>query len=161
MKAWFSALSERERHLVLIVATLITTLLLFFYGWKPLQRYKLSLENDLAATIEDRSYLDQARQQVAVLEAMEEAKPRDLNTSVQLLSAPLLRRFRLDAGGVLVRSEAKSKDALSLKLEGAQFDQLIRFLSAMENEHGIYVETMALIPSETPGLTGAQLTLKR
>ncbi|HPQ95233.1 MAG: type II secretion system protein M [Thiothrix sp.] len=161
MKAWFLALSERERHLVLIVVVLLTALLLFFYGWKPLQRYKLRLENDLAATLEDRSYLDQARQQAARLEAMEEARPRDTNTSVQLLSAPLLRRFKLDAPGVLVRSEAKSRDVLSLKLEGAQFDQLVRFLGAMENEHGIYVETMALIPSDTPGLTGVQLTLKR
>ncbi|MGB0845541.1 MAG: type II secretion system protein GspM [Thiolinea sp.] len=162
MKAWFTALSERERNLVLIGGFLLLAIIVFFYGWKPLQRYKADLERDISATLEDREFIRDAERQVKELEVAKKSKRVvDTTTSVQILANPLLQRYQLNKPGVLVRSEAKSKDAVSLKLENAAFDPLIRFIGDMERQHNIKVSSMALIPTKTIGLTGVDLTLER
>ena len=162
MKAWFLGLSERERTLLLIIIFFFLGLLLYFYGWKALQRYQVELARDIKLTIEDREFIRQAEIQRAALKMEQEGQVEyDTTTSVQVLANPLLRRYQLDAANVLVRSEAKSKDAVSLKLENANFDALIGFIGEMEKAYNIKVSSMALLPTETTGLTGAQLTLER
>lgn len=163
MKAWFAALSERERTLVLLSGFALIVLLAYFYGWKPLMRYQAELERDIQLTIEDREFIKQAQQQVQFLEqAKQNEKTVDTSTSVQLLANPLLRRFKLDnKNNVGLRSEAKSKDIVSLRMDKAPFDALINFIGAMEQQHNIKVSSMALVPGDTPGLTGAQVTLER
>lgn len=163
MKAWFRALSERERNLVVLSGLLLFTLLAYFYGWKPLVRYQAELQRDIKLTIEDRQFLEQAQGQVQFLEqAKQNEKVVDNSTSVQLLANPLLKRFKLDnANNVGLRSEAKSKDVVSLRMENAPFDALINFIGAMEQQHNVKVSSMALIPTETAGVTGAQVTLER
>ncbi len=162
MKAWFMALSERERNLVLIGSFALLVLLLYFYGWKPLQRYKADLARDINATLEDRSFIREAQQQVTALQQAKQSKRViDTTTSVQILANPLLQRYQLNQQGVLVRSEAKSRNAVSLKLENANFDALMQFIGDMEQEYNIKASNMMLIPTPTTGLTGVDLTLER
>lgn len=162
MKAWFLALSERERNLLVAGAILLFSMLAYFYGWVPLQRYQADLQRDISLTLEDREFVKQAQLQVSELEqAKQSQRVFDTTTSVQLLANPLLRRYRLDKPDILVRSEAKSKDGVSLKLENAQFDALVQFISDMESTHNVKVSSMALIPTATTGLTGAQLIMER
>ncbi|PIE00621.1 MAG: hypothetical protein CSA79_02925 [Thiothrix nivea] len=163
MKAWFSALSERERTLVLAGGFVLMALLAYFYGWRPLVSYQAGLERDIKLTIEDREFIKQAQQQVQFLEqAKQNEKVVDTSTSVQLLANPLLRRFKLDnQSNVGLRSEAKSKDIVSLRMDKAPFDALINFIGAMEHQHNIKVSNMALVPSKTVGLTNVQVTLER
>ena len=163
MKAWFLALSERERNLVLLSGFLLVALLAYFYGWKPLLTYHSELERDIKLTLEDRDFIKQAEGQVQFLEqAKQNQKVVDTATSVQLLANPLLKRYKLDnANKVGVRSEAKSKDVVSIRMENAPFDALINFIGAMEQQHNIKVSNMALVPTKTAGVTSAQVTLER
>ncbi len=163
MKAWFQALSERERNLVLLSGFLLVALLAYFYGWKPLLRYHSELERDIKLTLEDREFIEQAEGQVQFLEqAKQSKKVVDTATSVQLLANPLLKRYKLDnSNKVGVRSEAKSKDVVSIRMENAPFDALINFIGAMEQQHNIKVSNMALVPTKIAGVTSAQVTLER
>ena len=162
MKAWFMALSERERNLVLIGGFLLLAMLAYFYGWKPLQRYKVNLERDIGITVDDREFIRQAQQQVTELEQAKQSKRVfDTTTSVQILANPLLQHYQLDKEGVLVRTDAKSKNAVSLKMSNADFDTLMRFVGDMEHQHNIKVSSMSLTPTNTPGLAGVELTLER
>lgn len=162
MKAWFMALSERERTLVLVGGFVLLAVILYFYAWTPLQRYKSTLERDIAATLEDRGFIREAERQVSDLaQAKSSKRVIDTTTSVQILANPLLQRYQLNKTGVLVRSEAKSRDAVSLKLENANFDALMRFIGDMEKQYNIKASNMALIPTKTTGLTGVDLTLER
>lgn len=163
MKAWFQALSERERNLVLLGGFVLVALLAYFYGWKPLLRYHSELERDIKLTLEDREFIKQAEEQVQFLEqAAQNERTVDTATSVQLLANPLLKRYKLDdADEVGLRSEAKSKDVVSIRMENAPFDALINFIGAMELEHNIKVSSMALVPTKTAGVTSAQVTLER
>jgi general secretion pathway protein M len=162
MKAWFQALSERERTLVLLGGFVLIVLLGWFYGWKPLQAFKADLVRDIELTVEDRGFIEQAQTQVQILEQIEQSKPvYDTAQSVQSLVSTMLQFFQLNQPEILVRSEAKSKDIVNLQLENVQFDLLIRFIGTMEQQHNIKVSSMALVPSDTPGLTGAQVTLER
>lgn len=163
MKAWFQALSERERNLVLLSGFLLVVLLAYFYGWRPLLSYHSELERDIKLTLEDREFIKQAEGQVQFLEqAKQSKKVVDTATSVQLLANPLLKRYKLDnANKVGLRSEAKSKDVVSIRMEKAPFDALINFIGAMEQQHNIKVSNMALVPTKTAGVTSAQVTLER
>ncbi len=163
MKAWFQALSERERNLVLLSGFLLVALLAYFYGWRPLKAYHAELERDISLTLEDREFIKQAQGQVQFLEqAKQSRKVVDTATSVQLLANPLLKRYKLDnANKVGVRSEAKSKDVVSIRMENAPFDALIGFIGAMEQQYNVKVSNMALVPTKTVGVTSAQVTLER
>ena len=66
-----------------------------------------------------------------------------------------------NANKVGLRSEAKSKDVVSIRMENAPFDALINFIGAMEQQHNIKVSNMALVPTKTVGVTSAQVTLER
>lgn len=162
MKAWFMALSERERNLVLIGSFVLLVVILYFYGWKPLQRHKADLKRDINATLEDREFIRSAQRQVQELEQAKKSKRVvDTTTSVQILANPLLQRYQLNKQGVLVRSEAKSRNAVSLKLENANFDALMRFIGDMERQYNVKASNMALTPTKTTGLTSVDLTLER
>lgn len=160
MKAWFLALSERERYLLVLGGGFLLAILLWFYGWKPLMRYQTRVQEDIQAAAEDLVYLQQAKQMLSSQQP-DTNTVIDTTSSVQLLIAPLLKKYQLDKPDVLIRSEAKGKDGVSVKLENAQFDQLVRFLSELESKHAVYVTSMALIPTDAPGLAGVQMTLER
>ncbi len=162
MKAWFLALSERERYLLVIGGIVLLAVVLWFYAWTPLLKYKQRLQEDVQAAAEDLTSLQQAQAQIASLQAAAASQqPVDTTTGVQLLIAPVLQKYQLDQAGVLVRSEAKGKDGVNVKLENAQFDQLVNFLGELETQYAIYVTSMALVPADAPGLAGVQLTLER
>ena len=162
MKAWFAALSERERYLLIIAVSVIFGTLLWFYAWKPLVKFKTRLELDLVSTTEDASYLQQAKAQLLANQAAAATKqPIDTMTSVQIAIAPILQKYQLDKPEILSRSEAKGKDGVSLRLDNAPFDQVVAFLAELEAQYAIYATNIGLIPGAAPGLAGMQLTLER
>ena len=87
MKAWFLALSERERYLLIIAVTVILGTLLWFYAWKPLVKYKTRLDTDLVATTEDANYLQKYQLDRPEILSRSEAKGKD-GVSLRLDNAP-------------------------------------------------------------------------
>lgn len=162
MKAWFLGISERERYLLMIAMAVILGSVLWFYAWKPLVKYKASLESDLVAIAEDANYLQQAKAQLLANQVEAANKqPIDTTTSVQIAVAPVLQKYQLDKPEILSRSEAKGKDGVNLRLDNAPFDQVIAFLAELEAQYAIYATSIGLIPGAAPGLAGLQLTLER
>lgn len=159
MKQWFFALAPRERLWVVlgVVATII--LLLWFYAWTPLLKYQQTLQNDIAATADDALYLEELRATVNA-----SRKPQgefDTKTKVQRVVTPVLQRYRLNDSKVLVRLQDQGNNGAQLTLKNAPFDQLVRFLSTLEQQHGIVAAELTLKPNKTSGLTDASITLKR
>ena len=161
MKDWFLALSERERYLLLLGGGVLLALLLWLVVWRPWMAYKLSLQNELIGLADDYTYLQQAKNEVDSLRNVEQAQVERSNDNVEILAVQLLQKYNLDDKDVFVRSEARARDNASLRLEGAQFDQLVQFMGELETRYGIYVTGMVLTPADQAGLTGANLTLER
>lgn len=162
MKAWFLALSERERYLLIIALAVVFGTLLWFYAWKPLVKYKTRLDLDLVNTTEDASYLQQAKALLTASQTAEASKqPIDTTTSVQIAITPVLQKYQLDKPEILSRSEARGKDGVNLRLDNAPFDQVVAFLAELEVQYAIYATNIGLIPGAAPGLAGMQLTLER
>lgn len=162
MKAWFTALSERERYLLLIGVTVILATVLWFYAWKPLVKYKNQVAADLVTAAEDATLLKSAKAQLVAEQAAASVRqPIDTTTSVQIAITPVLQKYQLDKPEILVRSEAKGKDGVNIRLDNAPFDQVIAFLAELEAQYAIYATTIGLIPGAAPGLAGLQLTLER
>lgn len=162
MKAWFLALSERERYLLLIGISVILGTLLWFYAWKPLVKYKNQVTTDLVTAAEDATLLKTTKAQlVADQAAVATKQPIDTTTSVQIAITPVLQKYQLDKPEVLTRSEAKGKDGVNIRLDNAPFDQVIAFLAELEAQYAIYATSIGLIPGAAPGLAGLQLTLER
>lgn len=162
MKAWFLALSERERYLLIIGVSLILGSVLWFYTWKPLVKYKTQVDKDLVTASDDATFLKNAKAQL-VAEQTEAAnrQPIDTTTSVQIAITPVLQKYQLDKPEILSRSEAKGKDGVNLRLDNAPFDQVVAFLAELETQYAIYATSIGLIPGGAPGLAGMQLTLER
>lgn len=162
MKAWFLALSERERYLLIIGISVILGTLLWFYAWKPLVKYRTQVDKDLITASDDASFLKSAKAQLVVDQAEAANRPPiDTTTSVQIAITPVLQKYQLDKPEILSRSEAKGKDGVNLRLDNAPFDQVVAFLAELETQYAIYATSIGLTPSGAPGLAGMQLTLER
>ncbi|TXH69016.1 MAG: hypothetical protein E6Q83_11920 [Thiothrix sp.] len=162
MKAWFSALSERERYLLIMGVTLILASVLWFYAWKPLVKYKAQVASDLLTAAEDATLLKTAKAQLEAEQlAATTRQPIDTTTSVQIVITPVLQKYQLARPEILVRSEAKGKEGVNIRLDNAPFDQVVAFLAELESQYAIYATSIALVPGAAPGLAGLQLTLER
>lgn len=159
MKQWFFALAPRERLWVVLGMVATVILLLWFYAWTPLLKYQQTLQSDIDATADDALYLEELR---ATVDA--NRKPQhafDTTTKVQRVVTPVLQRYRLNDSKVLVRLQDQGNNGAQLTLKNAPFDQLVRFLSTLEQQHGIIAAELSLKPNKASGLTDASITLKR
>lgn len=159
MKAWFLNLTERERYLLIGTFIFLFSVFLWFGAWKPLTKYQKRLNTLLEDNAKTLEILRGAQQQLASYKPVDTQPVGDTTTSVQLLISPLMQSYGLN--NEKASSEAKGQNGVNLKLQEADFDKMISFLGDLEGQQGIYITGMALIPADTPGLTGAQLTLER
>ncbi|WP_020393600.1 type II secretion system protein GspM [Thiolinea disciformis] len=159
MKAWFLSLTERERYLLVATFVFLFSVFLWFGVWQPLTKYQKRLKAELEDNAKTLEILQGAQQQLASYKPVETTMVGDTGTSVQLLISPLLQNYGLN--NEKASSEAKGTNGVTLKLQEADFDKMISLLGDLESQQGIYITGMSLIPTETPGLTGAQLSLER
>jgi general secretion pathway protein M len=156
LQSRYDALAPRERLMVAVAGAVVFVTLLYLLIWEPLvkaheQRAEaLDSARALATRIESAALLTQRSALGARV---------DRNTS--LLAAVDQTSRSPTLGKAPSRLQPEGDREVKVWLEDVSFDNLLRWLSELENRYGIAASSAEIERGTTPGSVSARLTLVR
>lgn len=162
MNAWWKRLSERERWIVSSGLGLALALLLYGLVWQPLQTQLKNLRQGVAEQRAELTWMRKTAEEVKRLSTL-------ANTSGETAQADggqslliLVDRTAKTAGlsETIKRVEPQDVNQLRLQLEQVNFDQMIRWLGSLAQEHGITVDNANIDRQIGSGRVAARLILR-
>ena len=158
MKAWWSALAERDRRM-LSVGGLVVAALLFWAVWfDPLLQSRRSLVDGVQQAEADLVYMQAASQRLAALQSTGTASVFDRGgRSLLALVDASAREAQL--ANALKRVEPVSSGRVSVWLEAASFDAMAVWLEQLQSRYGIRAEEFSVSRAVAPGQVEARIVL--
>ena len=159
MKQWFDNLESRERLLVVSGAAVLVIFLVFVLVLQPLRSSYNSLKDTVSGQRETAQWMQQSAHQVQQLRRAGGTAGKGLGGRSLLAVADSTAR----AGGLgpfLKRVEPEGRNGVRLWLEGASFDDLVKWLGILSTSHGVDVDNVSLERTESAGRVNARLTLQ-
>ena len=146
MKAWWRALAERERRLVLLAATVLA--LGLFYGalWAPLQRGVALRRERVAVLRGDLAWMRSAAAQLLLLRAQSSQVPAAGGPVAPAATLAIQVQRSAHRAGLPVAVEGSpgaGREAVAATLAPAPFADVMRWLAALQAQ-GIAVRALAL-----------------
>ena len=159
MKAWWENLGARERGLIVVGTVLVMMLLSYVLAWEPLRNSDRRLRQNVAERRADLAWMRQAAEEIKRLGGAGAARPVADNRSLLTLVDQTARATGL--GAALKRVAPQGDDKLSAQLDGAEFDKLIPWLSALERDQAIAIISLNVDRTDAPALVNARIVLGR
>lgn len=159
MKAWWENLGARERGLIVVGTVLVMMLLSYVLAWEPLRNSDRRLRQNVAERRADLAWMRQAAEEIKRLGGAGAARPVADNRSLLTLVDQTARATGL--GAALKRVAPQGDDKLSAQLDGAEFDKLIPWLSALERDQAIAIISLNVDRTDAPALVNARVVLGR
>lgn len=154
IRAWYLSLKERERKAVLLGGVAVAALILVAGILMPLH----------ASVAKARDLLESQR---ADLAWMQQNAP-ELRAANGSFAAPsnespivLVDRTGREAGlsQSLRGTQPSGNSGVRVQLEAAPFDALVSWLAALEQRHGVAIETITIDRAAKPGLVNVSVSL--
>jgi general secretion pathway protein M len=160
MKNWWSNLSERERWITGGGGALTLLFLLYALVWHPFHANLLNLRQTVATQRQDLAWMRQAAAEVKRLSASPAAATARQSNPQSLLTLVDQTARTAGLGTVMKRIEPQGEDKLRVQFEQVDFDQLIRWLGSLEQEHGVTSASVTLDRQAEAGRVDARLVLQ-
>lgn len=158
MKAWWSALSERDRRMLSVGGLVVAALLFWALWFDPLLQSRRNLADSVKQAEADLVYMQAASQRLAALQSSGTASVFDRGgRSLLALADASAREAQL--ANVLKRIEPVSAGRVSVWLEAAPFDAMAGWLERLQNNYGIRAEEFSLSRAAGPGQVDARIVL--
>ena len=154
MKDWFDTLQPRERVALLTGGALGALILAWSFAWSPLRSATL----DLDAMVADKHGILADVRRMQTLGAPP-AAPVAPGESLVLVVDQTHRAHGL--GGTLSRNQPYGEDGIRVTFQQAPFAELVGWLGALRQGHGIVVISANLDGTRQSGLVNASLVLRR
>jgi general secretion pathway protein M len=156
MKAWYAELSRREQLVVVTGAAIAALIIVWALLWRPLTLGVESTRTALAA--QQALLLDLRRAESLTGAAAAPGGAAELQSLVVLVD-----RTHREHGltGALSRNQPDGPDGIRVTLQDAAFDSLMAWLTALQQNYRVTVESASINGSRTPGLVSATLVLRR
>ncbi len=159
MKEWYANLQERERLILLVAIAVLIPLMLYLLLWEPLSKEVSSLRNSVNAGQKQVAWLQQASQEVKALNAASDTSPRQQNVS--LISAVESTANQRGIRSEIKRIEPQGNNKISIEIDNAAFDEIIEWISLLQDQYGASVVQFNASGSDQPGRIQARLILER
>lgn len=154
MTDWFDTLQPRERVVLLVGGAVGVLILAWSFAWSPLRSATLGLDVRVA---EKHSILADARRLQAP-----GAPPVPTVMPGESLVLVVDRTHRAHGlGGTLSRNQPDGEDGIRVTFQRVPFAQLVSWLGALQQGHGVVVISANLDGTQQPGLVNASLLLRR
>jgi len=154
MKDWFETLQPRERVAIVLGGAIAVLVLVWSLAWLPLRSANLNLDATLAqkyGLLADVSRLQPSG-----------ASPAPAATSAESLVVIVDQTHRAHGlGGTLSRNQPDGENGIRVAFQRVPFAQLVSWLGALRQGHGIVVVTANLDGMQQPGFVNATLVLRR
>jgi len=156
MKAWFNGLEVNERRMLIAGGGLLLVMFLYIGLWEPLTNKVDTLRVSTTEQAALLAWMRGAAQEVKQLRGRGQQQARPA-TGQSLLS--LVDRTAKSArlGTALKRVQPDGDEKVGVWLEAANFDDLVRWLTALETRHSVRVVSSVFQAQETSGQVDARL----
>lgn len=159
MKDWFLSLTQRERTMVQVAASVVTVFLLYLLIVEPISSNYTKNKKNVATATETLAWMHSAAMEV-----------KQLQGGVSLSQRPQGKQFVLSMvdrsakksglGGVMKRVQPEGESGVRIWFEAAAFDELIKWLSIVESQHGFSVNEINIEQTESTGLVNVRVFLE-
>lgn len=159
MKAWWARLQANERRIMIAGAVVLALVVPYFGVWLPLQDDIAALEEQVREQQAVKRWMQQAAAEVKQLSASGSApaeRPRD-GRSLLAVVDQTAKRSGLGPG--LRRLEPEGRAAVRVWLEQVAFDDMAAWLTGLEQQNGLVVDTITIDRQDLPGQVNARITL--
>jgi len=158
MKSWFLSLTQRERVMVQVASSVVTVFLLYLLVLEPISsNYSKNKKNVQTAT-ETLEWMRNAASEVKQLRGGRQLSERPQGKQFVLsMIDNSVRKVGLAA--VMKRVQPEGDFGVRVWFEAAAFDELIKWLSTIESEHGLLVNEINIEQTDSIGLVNARVFL--
>ena len=163
MKAWYASLEANERRLLMIAAPLLLIMLLYVGVWEPMVNSVAALRASTAEQESLLAWMRGAAQEVKQLQQQnggrsgQQAKPVNSGSLLSLVDRTA-KSGRL--GDALKRVQPDGDDKVRVWLEAASFDDVVRWLTALQSRHGVRVASSVFQALEITGRVDVRLVFE-
>ncbi len=162
MNAWWKKRSERERWIMSSGLGLGVALLFYGLVWQPLQTQLKSLRQGVAEQRAELTWMRKTAEEVKRLSTFVNPSEKKAQADGEQSLLILVDRTAKTAGlsETIKRVEPQSAGQLRVQLEQVNFDQMIRWLGSLAQEHGIIVDNANIDRQIGSGWVDARLILR-
>lgn len=151
IKSWYSGLNQNERNLVSLLSIMIIALILFIAVVLPVRGYL----NDLNQRVDNATKdLPGIASKVEALQNRTGGTNSVRNQSLNQLITTSSKRYGLQFSRI---EERKRNEEIQVRLDEAEFDQLLRWVGQLEQQHGLVIDTLRVSDTETVGMVDASI----
>lgn len=159
LKAWWMALTGRERLLIGLMLATLLLVGLYLFGYRPVMRYHAQAQAAYGAASAMLAEVAQGVAQAQTMQARADQRAEAEGTGGNLRA--LAGRLAQETGLTINRLQPGEQGRLTLWLDGTNMPSLARWLGRLEREHGVVV-TRALVTTARSGAgVDAQVELSR
>ncbi len=155
----YARLAPRERRLVLTAGAVVLATLFYLLAWEPLAQARAREAAALSAARAQANRLEVIGATVAGQRRAGRPAPASRNQS--LLAAVDQAARGPTLGKAPTRLQPEGDREVRAWLERTPFDNIVRWIHELEQQHGIQVSTADIERLSEPGLVDARLTLVR
>lgn len=158
IRDWLASLEQRERRLVIAGAVLLVIMILYAVIWTPLSS---SVDHLRVSTREQQAtlvWMKQAAQEMKRLRGSSGSTRPASGQSLLTLVDTTAKAGHL--GTAVKRVQPDGEKKVRVWMEGASFDDVVRWLIQLETRHGIGIESSVFEVKENSGRVDARLVLE-
>ena len=151
MYAWWHGLAWREQRLLLAATGVMLVAVLFLGLIEPMLKQRADLQEQLQRLVDEAAWLEA---HAALVQAQAgqggltgSARPQGSASALAVVDASA-RRAGL---GSALRRVRPDDQAVEAELEAAAYGSVMRWLAALETEHGLRIVSLSLDPAEESG----------
>ncbi len=160
MKAWFDNLQARERWILVAAVALLIPLLLYLLVWEPAAKRVETLRASVSAGEKQLAWLQQASAEARALQAGAGGTAA-VQANVSLISAVERSATERNLRGHLKRIEPQGSDKIAIDIDGAAFDDIIRWIDELQSRYGANVAQFTAARGDQPGRIQGRLVMSR
>ena len=159
MMQWWEDLDSRERLMVMIGGVVGLILFYIVAVWYPLSSSRSTLQTKVSKEKSDLIWMQTASAEIKALEGSGATRTKSLGDSaLYAVVGETAQKARLK--NALKKVDPDGKTGARVTLEGALFDDVIRWLVRLRKEYGVTATNVNFKKGRASGQVDAKLTLE-
>jgi general secretion pathway protein M len=157
IKTWFEGLKPSERQLVVAAAVLLGIAIVYWALLAPLSSAVHSREQRIERKQQDLAWM---RSVAGPIQQLSASQP-GANAGESLVV--VIDRSARQAGisSALAGQSPNGDHGMRVRLENASFDNVVLWLSSLQQQYGIAIESASIDRADKPGIVSASIVLIR
>lgn len=156
LRTWYRSLQQREQRVLLVGAVALGVLLVYAGLLHPYLASKRTLEQDM---VDRQELLAWIRPAAAQIQSLRGQQPSGMPAGQSLLAVVDKSAGDAGFGPALKQVQTANDGSVRVQMQGAGFDNLVRWLGSLQQRYGITVRELTAQRSSAPGNVDAGITL--